>query len=116
MIQYSDTSIPQATSRWRRVQKSVKSILILCALFSASVCASDVEMEQFKSAWDAAKHGDHDSFRSISEALNDYVLYPYLQYEDYRNRRATVPAAEMAEFLDAAHVSLRHAQEHGSLG
>jgi len=101
MIHYSDTSIPQATSRWRRVQKSVKSMLILYALFSASVCASDVEMEQFKSAWDAAKHGDHDGFRSISKSLNDYVLYPYLQYEDYRNRRATVPAAEMAEFLDA---------------
>ena len=100
MIQYSDTSIPQATSRWRRVQQSVKSMLMLCALLSTSVCASDVEMEQFKSAWDAAKQGDHVSFRNISDSLNDYVLYPYLQYEDYRNRRATLPAAEMAEFLD----------------
>ena len=36
--------------------------------------------------------------------LAGYLLYPYLQYEDYRFRRGRVPADEMASFL-AAHES-----------
>ena len=32
--------------------------------------------------------------------LRDYLLYPYLQYEDYRYRRANVDAQEMALFLE----------------
>ncbi len=34
--------------------------------------------------------------------LQDYLLYPYLQYEDFRQRRAQVDDLEMAGFL-AAH-------------
>ena len=71
------------------------------ALAGHSAIADDSELERFKRAWDAAKHGDHDSFRQISNSLNDYVLFPYLQYEDYRNRRSNMPADEMAAFLEA---------------
>lgn len=66
-----------------------------------SAFAADSDLERFKSAWDAAKHGDHDSFEQISQTLHDYVLFPYLQYEDFRNRRSQVPANEMAGFLEA---------------
>ncbi len=78
----------------------VISLLMLGAVASVSVAAAEADLEQFKAAWDAAKHGDHESFRDISQSLHAYMLYPYLQYEDYRNRRATIPADEMVGFLD----------------
>lgn len=66
----------------------------------AGTSATEVEREQFKLAWAAAKRGDHYSFRQIKDGLRDYVLYPFLQYEDYRNRRSQVPVDEMAAFLE----------------
>ncbi len=63
--------------------------------------AADPGLEQFKRAWQAASRGDRAGFLQIKDGLADFVLYPYLQYEDYRFRRATVDAAEMAAFLDA---------------
>jgi len=76
-------------------------LLISCGLSSQSLVAAESELERFMSAWDSAKHGDHDRFQEISESLHGYVLYPYLQYEDYRNRRSNMPADEMAAFLEA---------------
>lgn len=79
-------------------------LTVLLFIFSsgavASVSAVDAELEQFKNAWDAASKGDHASFNQLRKGLQDYVLYPYLQYEDYRNRRSRVPVDEMAGFLD----------------
>ncbi len=66
----------------------------------ASASAADTEREQFKIAWDAANRGDHASFGQIKDQLQDYVLFPYLQYEDYRNRRREVAVDEMADFLE----------------
>ena len=57
----------------------------------ASTGNTDVELEQFKTAWEAAKKGNHASFNQIRNSLQGYVLAPYLQYEDYRNRRHAVP-------------------------
>ena len=57
--------------------------------------------DQFKRAWQAARSGDRPQFERLKNGLTDYVLYPYLQYEDYRNRRATADPAEVAAFLDA---------------
>ena len=78
----------------------------LCVLLSAwstpvpaEGSAPDPALEQFKIAWDAARQGDHDTFRQIKDTLQDYILFPYLQYEHYRNRRASVPVDEMAAFL-----------------
>ena len=34
-------------------------------------------------------------------SLGDYLLYPYLQYEDYRHRRAQVTGEDMTGFLEA---------------
>lgn len=63
------------------------------------------QQQQFTEAWQAARKGDHATFEKLGPGLEDYVLYPYWQYEDYRHRRARVAPAEMAEFL-AAHVDL----------
>ncbi|NOR19607.1 MAG: transglycosylase SLT domain-containing protein [Xanthomonadales bacterium] len=101
MNHFSNTSIPQANGLWRLGQLSLALLLIICSLVGNSVFAADTERQRFMSAWDAAKHGDHDRFEQISQSLNGYVLFPYLQYEDYRNRRSTIPADEMAAFLKA---------------
>jgi soluble lytic murein transglycosylase len=97
---FTKTSITQAIG----ARHLVWLLAAFLSVFSGSIPASGnmtvTDLEQFKSAWDAAGRGDHASFRQIKNTLQDYVLYPYLQYEDYRNRRATVPADEMSEFLE----------------
>ena len=62
--------------------------------------ATDPSLEQFKRAWNAAARGDRAVFEQGKLSLANFVLHPYLQYEDYRFRRAFVDAAEMADFLD----------------
>ncbi len=74
-------------------------LVIFSGQLMASGPGSTPELERFKRAWEAAKKGDHDSFEQIKDTLQDYVLFPYLQYEDYRNRRARVPVKEMSAFL-----------------
>ena len=59
------------------------------------------QQEQFTRAWQAASRGQRDDFHQLMQGLVDYVLYPYLQYEDLRHRRGSVKTAEMAAFLDA---------------
>ncbi len=66
----------------------------------ASDPGSTPELERFKHAWEAARKGDHVSFNQIKNTLQGYLLFPYLQYEDYRNRRARVPVREMSAFLE----------------
>jgi len=60
----------------------------------------DAQRAVFSAAWTAARDGRRDEFDALAPALADYLLYPYLRYEDLRHRRADVPAAEMAAFLD----------------
>lgn len=67
----------------------------------ATVESQDKQIEQFKSAWQAARKGDHAEFNRIKAGLQGYVLYPYLQYEDFRHRRARVGTSEMVAFLNA---------------
>ena len=84
------------------LQLSILSLLC-CTLINISLAATattDPELEQFKLAWAAAGRGDHDEFRRISNQLQGYVLYPYLQYEDYRSRRSTIATNEMVAFLE----------------
>lgn len=101
---FAKTSITQAIARRQPVCLPVYFLMLLLIVFSGLVTASDStkdhQLGQFKIAWEAAGKGDHDRFRQIKGGLKDYLLYPYLQYEDYRNRRAVVPADEMAAFLD----------------
>ncbi len=70
-----------------------------CGLSADS--SRDQQRGQFMTAWEAARNGDRDTFEQGKDGLQDYLLYPYLQYEDYRHRRARVDVAEMAGFLEA---------------
>lgn len=62
--------------------------------------ASEDQREMFKQAWKAAGQGDHETFRKLKSGLADYLLYPYLQYEDLRERRAEAGTDEMVGFLE----------------
>ena len=79
------------------------SLLVILSGFPTMALSNttDLEREQFNIAWEAAKRGDHDTFNQIKNKLQGYVLFPYLQYEDYRERRGDVPVEEMLGFLDA---------------
>lgn len=85
------------------VVQFVSLLVCLCIALTSRVAAADAavnsEIEQFKKAWEAAGRGEHDKFRQLADGLQDYLLYPYLQYEDYRNRRYSVPVDEMTAFL-----------------
>jgi len=100
MNHFVKTSIPQAIGLRQTGNLLAVLFFIFGGLITASVHAGDSELAQFKTAWEAAKRGDHASFSQIKDTLQSYVLFPYLQYEDYRNRRARVPAAEMSGFLE----------------
>lgn len=67
----------------------------------ASPGSSDAELVQFKTAWEAAGRGDRATFNQLKDQLSGYLLFPYLKYEDYRNRRDKVPVDEMSDFLQA---------------
>jgi soluble lytic murein transglycosylase len=91
------------------VQQITLALAITVPLLFQAAAADDAaqpvsdlpQQEQFKRAWQAATRGQRDVFDQLMPGLTDYVLYPYLQYEDLRHRRGSVKAAEMAAFLDA---------------
>lgn len=92
-------SITQAFSPWQIMSFLAVFLILSAGPVSATGNTPGTDLEQFKIAWDAARRGDHDKFDKIKNTLQDYILYPYLQYEDYRNRRASIPTGEMAGFL-----------------
>ena len=97
----AETSITQAIAKRQPVYLLALFFFAVSSLAVAAGRPADYQLEQFKIAWDAARTGDHDSFSQIKDSLQDYLLFPYLQYEDYRNRRASVPVVEMSEFLES---------------
>jgi soluble lytic murein transglycosylase len=93
-------SITQAFNPWQLMSFLAVFLILSVGPVSAASKPPGAELEQFKIAWDAARRGDHDSFGKIKNSLQDYILYPYLQYEDFRNRRAAVAIGEMTGFLE----------------
>ena len=88
----------------RRLLQAMSVIVVLTMSLVLSVCqaATDTlspQASQFKHSWDLARVGKHSEFRQQMVFSKDYLLYPYLQYEDYRSRLAAVPATELAAFL-----------------
>lgn len=57
------------------------------------------QRETFSRAWRAAAQGDRAVFEQLKPGLRDYLLYPYLQYEDFRHRRTRIDAMTMKDFL-----------------
>ena len=79
-------------------------LLVLLSVVSglqAESLSLSPQQEAFRQAWDAARNGDRKAFEQALPGLEDYLLYPYLRYEDLRHRRARVAVDEMAGFLDA---------------
>jgi len=72
---------------------------VLMALVPPDTPAGETDREIFTRAWRAAAQGDRAVFDQLKPALQGYLLYPYLQYEDLRHRRAQVEPALMADFL-----------------
>jgi soluble lytic murein transglycosylase len=78
-------------------------LVLICVGFGhAAADPSPLEGERkaFAGAWESARKGQHDAFRQAMPGLRHYLLYPYLQYEDYRQRRAQVPVETLSQFLD----------------
>lgn len=76
--------------------------LLACLLFALPPGLGADDGARFLAAWQAAARGDRPAFRQGLSGLQDYLLYPYLRYEDLRDRRRQVGDEEMASFL-AAH-------------
>lgn len=77
-------------------------VALLVCVVSSPALADDTEDPQrplFMEAWQSARVGDRSLFTAAGPRLEDYILYPYWQYEDYRHRRASVPPDDMAQFL-----------------
>lgn len=84
-------------SRYRLYQLLVLLFVLFCS--SLTVSATTTEQSQFKQAWQAASKGNRQAFQRHSKGLENYVLFPYLRYEELRHNRHRVPASEMATFL-----------------
>ena len=78
---------------------SILCVLLLSWSLSLGAQSADPALDSFKRAWQSAKSGSRTDFQQRMASLQDYVLYPYLQYENYRFNRALTPPDEMAAFL-----------------
>jgi len=88
-------------NRSRAVQTGLLalSLVLMPITLPASGVGEASDIEKFSTAWRAAAHGRRADFEQLMPELEGYLLYPYLQYEDLRYRRAKVADEEMAEFL-----------------
>ena len=92
--------IPQLTSRFRsRCYLIALALILSCAIAAEAKEADTADREAFTAAWKAAGRGDRAAFEQGLRGLQGYLLYPYLQYEDFRHRRSQVEPAVMAAFL-----------------
>jgi hypothetical protein len=87
-----------------RLFRQTGLILLTSAMAAAGLLAAEnpepTQREDFSRAWWAAAHGKRADFEQLMPGLQDYQLYPYLQYEDLRYRRALVSDEEMVSFLE----------------
>lgn len=67
----------------------------------ATAAADDLEgqRERFRQAWADAARGQVDDLDQAIEALGDYPLVPYLEFERHRQRIDAVDETEMERFL-----------------
>jgi soluble lytic murein transglycosylase len=96
------TPVNTAEFTFRRIRQT-GLIVLTAALAPLGLWADDgagtSQREEFSRAWWAAAHGKRAEYQQLMPGLKDYLLYPYLQYEDLRYRRGHVDDEEMATFL-----------------
>lgn len=80
-------------------------LLIVCGfMITTAHAAADrfaPQRKQFLQAEAALKRGDRVHFWELVDKLRDYPLYPYLRYEDLRQRLGHARRADINAFLDA---------------
>jgi soluble lytic murein transglycosylase len=89
-------------SIFRRCRPAALLVLLLSGAAAAPAPAqapAAAGRDAFARAWQAAASGRRPVYEQLMAGLQDYPLYPYLQYEDLRYRRAQVDPAVMAGFL-----------------
>jgi soluble lytic murein transglycosylase len=95
----------QDWSEWWSVQamKASKAWLAAWLMISAIAVQAAVDVEQqrerFRAGWAAAERGDHAGMLDAIDAIDGYVLKPYLQFELLRQRVDSVPTEVMTRFL-----------------
>lgn len=111
--QRAPRSITETSRERRRAGWAVLALLAWLLVGAVAASADDTpslpgsdpaaaQREAFSQAWQAAARGDRARFEAALPGLQDYLLYPYLRYEDLRYRRGRADPDEMATFL-AAH-------------
>ncbi len=59
----------------------------------------EAQREQYLAATAADDKGDVKTFETLSEALTDYPLYPYLAYRDFRRNLPSLSRADVEAFI-----------------
>ncbi len=83
---------------WTRRAGAILLILI-SSWASPATADREHEREQFRAGWAAAARGDQAGTLSAIQALNDYPLRPYLEFELLRQRIDQVPENVIDKFL-----------------
>ena len=89
------------------ISRRARFLLPLLCLVSwtpgiASAAPDDEQSQRqlYSQALTALRQGHTARFEKLREALGDYPLQPYLDYELLKDRLASTPAAKLLEFLD----------------
>ncbi len=75
---------------------------LMIAMSASAATTGDeqtLEREQFRVAWEAAKHAPDSVWQPLAAGLEHYPLYPYLQYASIKRRIDTVSSKEVNKFL-----------------
>ncbi|WP_455211028.1 transglycosylase SLT domain-containing protein [Kaarinaea lacus] len=71
-------------------------------LFSSQIKANTIDEQRrlFEEAINALVTGQYETFKERTSQNTDYILYPYLQYYDLRERLASASEEEIARFIN----------------
>ncbi|MGB5259885.1 MAG: transglycosylase SLT domain-containing protein [Gammaproteobacteria bacterium] len=86
-------------ARFNRIAATVVASLLIAAAMASVDPLADART-RFLDALSALDRGQLDSFRKIAGQLEDYPLYPYLEYRALRKRLNKASHAEMARFIE----------------
>lgn len=98
------TSIRDHVIAWRLLQTTVLAVVvcILAGGFTKQAKANNLDEQRrlFEQAIDALVTGQRDTFNELAERNSAYILYPYLEYYDLRDRLAEASETEVAKFIN----------------
>ena len=80
-------------------RRPLRALLLLGGCFLLTPLWAAEQRDLFRAAEHALQSGDRSVLLTAKESLRDYPLYPYLLYQDLRQRLADYPATEVRAFL-----------------